>query len=156
MSLATFYFALMKGVEFGENLTKPLIYLAVLVLCKAMVEYHDMRHVLLVPDVPRGKIEKSLKVVNEKFAQFCITVEKANGSSLLPHPPSNHHGDRERRHHMTYVISVKSWMIAHLSDYSTCPPSVWGPFPPDPGKSIHYGVDKIALAVKACLFEVFP
>ncbi|GFV48149.1 hypothetical protein TNCV_3554281 [Trichonephila clavipes] len=79
--------------------------------------------------------------VNQKFAQFCVTVEKANGSSLLPHLSSRRHGDRtangwkkgERGHHVTYVISVKKFDDCHLSDYSTCPPSNWGLFSPRPG-----------------------
>ncbi|GFV79002.1 hypothetical protein TNCV_4347611 [Trichonephila clavipes] len=32
--------------------------------------------------------------VNEKFTQFCVTVEKVNGSCLLPYSPSRRYGDR--------------------------------------------------------------
>ncbi|GFW36389.1 histone-lysine N-methyltransferase SETMAR [Trichonephila clavipes] len=63
--------------------------------------------------------------VNEKFAQFCVTIEKANRSSFLLHSPSRRHGEwvekGERGHHVTYIISMKKL------DY--CPSSDWGPSP---------------------------
>ncbi|GFV19324.1 hypothetical protein TNCV_2635751 [Trichonephila clavipes] len=67
-----------------------------------------------------GKSETFLRFgVNEKF---CVTVEKTNGSSLLPHPTSRPHGDmiasawkrKERGHHVTYGISEKK--------FDDCPP----------------------------------
>ncbi|GFT81622.1 hypothetical protein TNCV_3674461 [Trichonephila clavipes] len=43
----------------------------------------------------KGSSETFLRSgVNEKFAQFYVTVEKANGSSLLTPPSSRRHGDK--------------------------------------------------------------
>ncbi|GFY14001.1 uncharacterized protein TNCV_1296621 [Trichonephila clavipes] len=51
--------------------------------------------------------------MNEKIAQFCVTVKKRT-ALVFPHPPNRRHGKREpeeekgeREHRLTCVISVK-------------------------------------------------
>ncbi|GFU48853.1 hypothetical protein TNCV_2024131 [Trichonephila clavipes] len=56
----------------------------------------------------------SAREMNEKFAQFCLTVKKRMEAVSPPIPPNRHHDDRiasweekgERGHNGTCVISV--------------------------------------------------